>query len=364
MNIAAYVTAILALAVVSLNGASAADRKEAPVKPAHRAQWMADGSYGIMVHYLLSPSGETPEARTADLNRIIDGFDMDTFMRQFQESAADWLIFTIGQNTGYYNSPNSVTDRLIPGRTPKRDLVMQMARRVKALGKRFIVYFPAPLETPTPPDLQQAFGWNQDDQTHFFKRYLACIRDYSVRYGSTCDGWWFDGCYDWISKGRWDWSEWITAARAGNPDSAIALNDGAFCIARLAPVNKDQDYHAGEVHLLHNGQIVLGYPPEGGFKISRDGRLLYDENPAKLYMPESQYIDGVQWHALVPIDSSFNAPTIPASACHYTDKELLQFLRACKSVKGAVTFNAPIGLDGHIPAETAAQLKRLGKALR
>ncbi|MDO8587437.1 MAG: alpha-L-fucosidase [Armatimonadota bacterium] len=335
------------------------------MKPAHhRAKWMADGSYGVMVHYLLSPAGETLEAKTAELNRIIDAFDLDTFVKQFEESGADWLIFTIGQNTGYYNSSNSVTDRLIPGRTPKRDLVMEMAQRVKKLKKRFIVYFPAPLESPTPPDIQQAFGWNQEDQTHFFKRYHNCIRAYSEKFGSLCDGWWFDGCYDWISKGRWDWSDWIAPARAGNPNSIVALNDGAFCVAREKPVSPRQDYHAGEVHLLHKGQIVFGYPPEGGFKISRDGRLLYEENPAKLYMPKSQYIDGVQWHALVPMDSSFNAPTIPYSACHYSDEELLQFLRGCKSVKGAVTFNAPIDINGHIPAETAAQLKRIGKVVR
>jgi hypothetical protein len=80
-------------------------------------------------------------------------------------------------------------------------------------------------------------------------------------------------------------------------------------------------------------------------------------------MPASQYVEGVQWHALVPMDSSFNAPTIPYSACHYSDEELIQFIKGCKAVHGAVTLNAPIDIKGHIPAETAAQLKRLGKAL-
>lgn len=39
----------------------------------NRAAWMAEGSYGVMVHYLITPQGDTPEARTADFNRIING---------------------------------------------------------------------------------------------------------------------------------------------------------------------------------------------------------------------------------------------------------------------------------------------------
>lgn len=337
----------------------------ASAKPEHhRAKWMADGSYGVMVHYLMAPGGETAEAKTAELNRIIDGFDLETFMKQFEDSGADWLIFTIGQNTGYFNSSNSELDRLLPGRTPKRDLVLQIAQRVKAMHKRFIVYLPAPVISPMEKGVQQVFGWDPDKPERFLKGYPKFIRAYSEKLGLLCDGWWFDGCYDWINKGRWDWADWATYARAGNPDSAVALNDGAFCIAREKPVSPLQDYHSGEVHMLYKGQIVFGYPAAGGFKMSQEGKLLYEENPSRLYMPTSQYIDGVQWHALVPVDSSFNAPTIPYSACHYSDEELLQFIRGCKAVKGAVTLNVPVDITGHIPLESAAQLKRIGQALR
>ena len=47
---------------------------------------MARGSYGVMTHYLIEPKGKTPAERTADLNRIADQFDIDHFMRQFQET--------------------------------------------------------------------------------------------------------------------------------------------------------------------------------------------------------------------------------------------------------------------------------------
>ena len=63
----------------------------------HRAEWMAEGSYGIMVHYFPTPHGKTPEELTADFNRQIDLFDVDYFIKQFEATKADWLIFTMGQ---------------------------------------------------------------------------------------------------------------------------------------------------------------------------------------------------------------------------------------------------------------------------
>ena len=65
---------------------------------------MAQGTYGMMVHYLIRPQGNTPEEKTANLNRTVDGFDLDYFFRQFDETGADWLIITLAQGTGYLSS--------------------------------------------------------------------------------------------------------------------------------------------------------------------------------------------------------------------------------------------------------------------
>ena len=48
---------------------------------------------------------------------------------------------------------------------------------------------------------------------------------------------------------------------------------------------------------------------------------------------------------------------------HYSDGELLGFLKACKSVGGAVTLNLPISPEGKVPEESIAQMQRLGRAL-
>ena len=71
-----------------------------------------------------------------DLNRAVDAFDLDRFLQDFQRTGADWLIFTIGQNTSYYASPNATLDRLAgPGHCSQRDLVFEIAQRLR---KRFL----------------------------------------------------------------------------------------------------------------------------------------------------------------------------------------------------------------------------------
>jgi alpha-L-fucosidase len=332
-------TAFACAVLVSIIIASEAE----PVKTEHRAAWLAQGSYGLMVHYLISPARNTPEEKTAEFSRIVEGFDLDAFMAQFESAKADWLIFTIGQNTGYYCSPNAYLDAACPGHTSKRDLVLEIATRVRALGKRFIAYLPSEVYGQS-DEIHAAFAWNPADQSEFQRRYQQFVRAYAEKLGGLLDGWWFDGCYTWepFHNSLYDWPNWFAAARAGNPNAIVCFNDGAFCINRVKPVTPLEDYHAGEVHQLVNGKIKLGHEPD-----------------SPLYLPDSQFIDGVQWHALVPVDSTFEG----GAPYHYSDEELLGFIKACKSVKGAVTLNLPIGLDGRIPEDSIAQMQRLGRAL-
>ncbi|MCX7597383.1 MAG: hypothetical protein N2512_00755, partial [Armatimonadetes bacterium] len=163
--------------------------------------------------------------------------------------------------------------------------------------------------------------------------------------GRLCDGWWFDGCYEWdaFHNRYYDWPAWIAAARAGNPDAIVAFNDGSFCIGKIKPVTPLEDYLPGEVHDLVGSQILLGKGEQ-----------------ARPYLPDSRFVEGVQWHALVPVDSAFDG----GPARHYSDDDLFRFVAACKKVGGAVTINLPIGLDGLVPQESIAQLQRLGQFLR
>jgi len=313
-----------------------------------RTRWLAKGRFGIMVHYLIAPPGTMPDQRTAEYNRIIDGFDLRGFMKQFDAIGADWLIFTMGQNEGYYSSPNRFLDNVLPGRTSRRSLPLEIAQEVKSRQKRFILYLPAEVAGQT-PEVRQAFGWQENDSTQraFQANYVRFIEDFSTGLGRLVDGWWFDGCYPWpvFPNSNLDFAAYIRAARAGNPEAICAFNDGAFCVGRVAPVTPLEDYHAGEVHVLVNGDIGLGW---------------WKENP-RPYMPTARFIDGVQWHCLLPVDSTFCGPELPDQ--HYSDEILAHLISRIHAVGGAITLNLPIGRDGLIPTQTVEQMQRVASRL-
>ena len=320
-----------------------------PAKP--RAEWMHRASFGVMVHWIAP--GPAPEngQRIEDLNAAVDAFQLDRFMEDFQQTGADWLIFTIGQNTSLYASPNAVLDRLAgPGRCSRRDLVMEIARRMKQMGKHFIAYLPA--EANAPQDLHAAFAWNPKDQSEFQRRYTEFIRAYAMRFGKSLDGWWFDGCYTWdvFPNRTYQWPLWFAAARAGNPDAAVAFNDGSLCIGSDQAVTPLEDYLSGEIDVLVDGKVRFGRqatPP--------------------VFMPKSRFVEGttVQWHGLLPIDCNWmHSGPGPMPPPRYSDEELFRFVKAVKAVGGAVTLNVGIYQEGRLAPQSVAQLSRLATALK
>jgi hypothetical protein len=59
-----------------------------------------------------------------------------------RKGPTDWLIFTLGQGTGYLSSRNELIDRLESGFTPRRDLIPEIGRQLHQRGKRMINYLP------------------------------------------------------------------------------------------------------------------------------------------------------------------------------------------------------------------------------
>lgn len=334
---------------------------EKPDGAPNRAAWMAKGSFGMMTHYLISPKGATPEERTADLNRIVDAFDLDAYLKQFDETGADWLIFTMMQGTGYLSTKSEFLDRIEPGFSPRRDLMGELGRAIQSRGKRLIIYMPG-AHTPADPTVKRLLRSGTDG---YDERHNAFIRDYSVKMGATCGGWWFDSC---SPQSPAAWQAEMDACRAGNPDTVVAFSGAEFCASggQLRPICPIEDYHAGEIHLLEDGKIRTDfiYPPGENIVISADAKLRKQGQEPRYYLPDSQFIDNVQWHGLLPIDLTFN-PAVPNQYCHYTDHELFGFVDRIKSVGGALTINVPIDIaKGRIPDDTHAQLVRLGRHLK
>jgi hypothetical protein len=371
MKIKSIISCCLLLSGLFLT--SSITNRNVPVTENPRVQWMK-GKYGLMVHWLAPGPPPQKGEYVKDLNKAVNNFDINGFMADFDRTGADWLIFTIGQNTGFYASPNAVIDSLAgSGHTPDRDLVLEIARAVKKRGKKFIAYLPCEVRANT--IMHKGFSWNTQpgtNQAEFQEKYLRAIREWAIRFGQNLDGWWFDGCYTWdaFPNKYMKWEKWYEASRAGNKNAAITFNDGSFCSDLTKPIVPSYDYLSGETEVLINGKIRLG------------GRSKEDET--KLFIPEQAYLEGTQclYHALVPIDASWahsspwatwqNVPFIPVIPKNqdemeppvYSDNDLVKFVSGFTKAGGGVTLNVGIFQEGRLGKETIKQLEKLRESLK
>lgn len=303
--------------------------------------WMQQGPFGLMVHFLkeVQPRDGVP---VEDWNEMVDGFSVESFCREVEATGARWLIFTLGQNNGYYCSPNPVLESLLPGRCSKRDLAQEIARNLKTRGIRSIAYLPSEVDMADEA-IREAFGWDLDpvDKSVFQERYMAFIRAWAERWGTDLDGWWFDGCYDaaemsfmrthgW-NNGRFDYARWSAAAMAGNPDAVVALNPGADAMGYAF---KEQDYLGGEANDLKR-------------------------------LPAGPLVDGMQWHALIWMDCFWihGSEPGPIAPPRFSEDEMYAYVKACRSRGGAVTWNVGIYQDGTMAEPSVERLTRVSERL-
>jgi hypothetical protein len=217
--------------------------------------WFKDAGFGIMVHYL--KEAIVPEGGSQEWNDAVNSFNAERFARQADEAGAGFVMFTLGQNSGYYCSPNAAFDSILgtkPGELcSNRDLPMDL---ITELGKHnipLILYLPS-----NPPVKNQLVSEKfhyplKDSATSQYNQPILenMIREWSLRYGTDVKGWWFDGLYEWnnIRGTRMDMSlahnisTHTLAAKAGNKQNIVSYNSGFGKIHANTPYC---DYTSGE----------------------------------------------------------------------------------------------------------------------
>jgi hypothetical protein len=238
--------------------------------------WFRDAKWGIFVHYLYDmflPDVNFSDAVSA-WNQLIDDFDVEGLARQLAEIKAGYFMITIGQNSGFYLSPNATYDSLVKheqSRCTQRDLVADLVEALAPYKIPMMVYLPsfAPcMDRIALESLKCTPDWNDEDLrangfkpggytvlpdidsrlTEFQYNWEAIIREWSLRWGENIHGWWFDGVYraDVLYRHHDppNFASFAAAAKAGNPNSLVAFNPGglvAIC------QSESEDYTAGEI---------------------------------------------------------------------------------------------------------------------
>lgn len=307
-----------------------------------RADWMREARWGVMTHYLADWMARQHgiEMDAAKWNELVDEFDVDALAEQIESTGAGYLIFTIGQNSGYFASPNATYDRLTgiePGRCSQRDLVLDLTKALQRRGIRLIAYLPsgAPAQDQAAVSaLEYHRGAHRNRE--FQLKWEQVIREWSLRWGTNVAGWWFDGCYWPNAMYRHpeapNFESFAAAARAGNPERAIAFNRGVM--DRTISITPHEDYTAGEIN---------------------------DVETSRLWRIEDGLVDGARVHKLSYLGEKWGTGKPRYSDL---DEVVIPWTRKLIASGGAMTWDVPVQPDGRIGEEFLAQLRVIGRAVK
>ena len=162
-------------------------------KFAASTDWFYEAKYGLFFHYLKD-------------NKNIGSFNVERFADGVAEMGAGYIIFTLGQNSGYYCAPNDVYKFYIDAKagdyTSARDLPMEIAGALSERNIRMMLYLPSNAPGGT-EIVKECFGLSMmdpDKNWHATPELMlrwGVISFWAKCYGKKVSGWWFDGWYNW-----------------------------------------------------------------------------------------------------------------------------------------------------------------------
>jgi hypothetical protein len=305
----------------------------------NRAVWMKEARWGVMTHYLADwvARAHSLNMSVGEWNKLIDGFDAEGIATQLQSVGAGYYQISIGQNSGYYLSPNAAYDRLVgikPSKCSRRDLVANLYEALNKRGIKLLVYLPsgAPGRDRAAVTALQWLNGPYPNR-EFQSKWEQVIQEWSRRWGKKVSGWWFDGCYFPNSMYRSpqapNFASFAAAARAGNPDAAIAFNPGV--VYRILSMTPYEDFTAGEID----------QPDRLTIRRAADGKM-----------------DGAQIHVL-----SYLGATWGMGSPRFSSEQAVNWSSKVVESGGAITWDVPVELNGTISQPFLDQLAAVGKAL-
>jgi hypothetical protein len=325
---------LLAIVCTILIGLTAMQPNSAKLRA--NSNWFGSAKYGFSASFFslaknVSPNGE--------FNRIIDGFDAIAFAKDVKSTGAKYVIFPVGQTSGFYNSPSNVfisrTGTKLGEYVPRRDLVLDVALALKKYKIPTLVYLAAEGPTAAPINILGSFPV-RDDQAGAETRASmnSMIQEWSKRWGTNVAGWWIDGA--WVKgytnnvDGRSNLNALMAAARAGNPASLIAVNPSS---GKYTALSEEQNFLAGEDENFHK------YP-----------RQRFIQHRGK----------NIQWHIISFLGDTWGA----VGNKRYDGEQIVSYVKHVTDLGGVVTIDAAINPTGRINPIHLEQFKKIKRVVR
>ncbi|MGI6173782.1 MAG: alpha-L-fucosidase [Christensenellales bacterium] len=308
------------------------------------SEWMG-ASVGVSFHWTSAVAAR--DGRDASYQDAVNAFAAEGFADRLRECGARHCILTLTHAEQYLAFPCEILEKLLPGRTCKRDLIGEIAQALSERDIRFIAYYNHSCNGDDDPTWKRACGYaaGKDGDLDAFARNICCIVEcIAKRYGEKLDGWWFDSAYSVDSRGphntiscdmgdwNFPWQDLIAAAKSGNAGTAVAINPGIGSRFLYAP---NQDYYAGE-----SVRIDEPFSPEALPGIV-DHRWICMDNPAWAYCK----------------------PGAPFADPRFGVEEVTAFVRKNLLNGRMTTFNMEIDRFGEINPKSLAQFASIPKTI-
>ena len=320
------------------------DEQEKP-RPYKRAStgWLAKCRYGVGVHWTAQtvPRYGSP----LPFQKAVDAFDVRKFVDQLTYAGADYLLFTAAHALQMLPAPHPVIDKILPGRTCQRDLIVELADALAAKGVPLLVYYNHSCNSKQDTRWEQAVGYHDNDKQRFAQNLMDIVGWMGERYKDKIKAWWFDSPYSLDPRGphnsvttdmtgfQFPWDKFTVATKLGFPGRLVTYNPG---VAQTFLYTTHQDYWSGE--------------------------LVNIKAPAR-----SRYLsNGLQWFGWTCLEDRawvHHRLDTEVPKPLYADEEIITYVRTCNSHQAPMTFNVGIYQDGTMAPASVEQLHRLGIAL-
>ncbi len=302
--------------------------------------WFATCRFGISTHWT-AQSQPVGADDWLPFEEAVNRFDAKRYAQQASEAGAEYIIFTSCHALQMLPAPCAATDRVVPGRTTRRDLIGDLADACHARAMRLILYYNHSCNHGDDSAWEYAVGYHAPDKSRMTRNLLAIIRELGERYGARVDGWWFDSCFSLDPRGVYDsvttdmrgfqfpWEDFVAAAKAGHEQRLVSLSSGMLTHFLYS---SHQDYEGGEANDL-------------------------------VAVPTSRYTaDHLQGHRWVCLDNPewlHGRVVTPLAIPRFKIESLVDYVHSCNSSSVPVTFNVDIDRTGKFSPESMALLREL-----
>ncbi len=307
--------------------------------------WFHHARWGVASHYLADSAGcqHVAALTVEDWNRQIDAFDAQGLARQLAEARVPYFFISLGQNSGFYLSPNRSYDEIVgvvPSKCSRRDLIADLAAAFAPYSIRLMVYLPAGAPGNDAVARERLENPPDDRMTALQRHWEAVVREWSLRWGTSVHGWWIDGPYNapaYRHPEAPNYRSLAEALKAGNPDSLVTFNNGLR--TPLYSMTEYEDFTPGEIE--RDMTVSPGHLPDFS-RLASYGR----------------YLDGAQFHIYTIMGEWWGQGPV-----RFPDELTIGYTKFINSKGGVVTWDVPLTITGLIQEEFRSQLAALGRAI-